>query len=171
MPTPISWPLTPPAPATVATQFAPAPAISSPWGMDISALPDLDPSFTLQTGGRVLAEALARRLSTPGGSLGYDPDYGFDLREELNAKFGPGATTQLAGQIQSEVVKDERVITALATVTLNAAANTLGVVLQLGTTRGPFSLTLGVSAVTVALIDFSGGASFAFTQFSSPIRG
>ncbi len=52
--------------------------------VDVSTFPDLDSSFTLITGRRVIAEAILRRLLTPRGGLAYDPDFGLDVRGWLN---------------------------------------------------------------------------------------
>ena len=55
-------------------------------GTDIStpAALDIDPSFATVSGATCLAQALARRLVTPRGTLLDDAGYGTDLRSYLN---------------------------------------------------------------------------------------
>lgn len=77
------------------------------FGIDISALPDL--SFVLRSGLENLRERLLRRLTTPRGSLHYDPDYGMDIRLLLNESLSPEVQYEYAVLIASELEKDEAV--------------------------------------------------------------
>jgi phage baseplate assembly protein W len=126
--------------------------LATDFGSDVSAIPDLDPAFTLRTGARVLGEALARRLMTPSGSLFYDPDYGLDLRAFLNESFTPRTAAKLQTLIAAEVQKDPRVASVAVVVTFNPAARTMRVQLSVEADAGPFQFVLGVDAVTVALL-------------------
>jgi phage baseplate assembly protein W len=155
MPGSITWPLPPASPGNGST--TPVRTVRAPYGVDTSAVPDLDLLFVPQTGPRVLAEAIARRLSTPRGGLFYDPSYGLDLRDYLNAKFGRGDETRLRAAIANECIKDERILSADATVSLNVALQTLTLSLKLTTANGPFSLTLAISAVTTTILNFAAG--------------
>lgn len=92
-------------------------------GSDFSGVLDIDPALTVVTGYRCLAEALARRLTTPAGRLLGAPDYGHDLRQYINSGFRNTSTIALA--IENECLKDERVAGVTATVTYEVGTQTL----------------------------------------------
>lgn len=122
------------------------------FGNDISVFPDLDPSFALKTGAHVIGEAVARRLVTPRGGLIYDLNYGFNLRDFLNASLSTAQLRGLEGSVEIECGKDERVLDATATVTLNTQTQKLDVSVVLTTSAGPFTLLLAVGNVTVDVL-------------------
>jgi hypothetical protein len=80
-----------------------------PLGVDVSCYPDLDPLGTLVSGNTALAQAIARRLTTPRGGLFYDTNYGTDLRLYLNEGMTNEAQSRIKAAIESECAKDERV--------------------------------------------------------------
>lgn len=122
------------------------------FGTDIATpgLMDLDPYFTFATGPEGLGEALGRRLVTPRGSLEGDASYGYDVRVHLNDD--APSPTAIALSVADELVKDERVQSATATVTFDQLAGLLRIVADVLTALGPFRLTLDVSAVSVAVL-------------------
>jgi hypothetical protein len=126
--------------------------VASPpdFGRDLSCVTDLTPDCREVTGFRVLGEAIARRLLTPRGRLIYDPNYGYDLSQFLNADLGPGDTAKITANIQAECLKDERVLQAQASVVLQGSV--LSVTATIATAAGPFTLVLSVSAVDVQLL-------------------
>lgn len=122
-------------------------------GVDVNAVDDLDPLFTPVSGRLAHAQAIARRFGTQRGSLaniGDSSDYGYDLRELLNDDTGPRAPFEIATNMEREALKDERTLSARATVTL--ISGRLSAVLALSDANGPFTLTLVASAVTVELL-------------------
>lgn len=80
------------------------------FGIDISATPDLN--FNYKSGLANLRERLLRRLTTPRGSLHYDPDYGMDIRLLLNESLSPEVQYEYAVLIAVELEKDEAVFDA-----------------------------------------------------------
>lgn len=126
--------------------------MATDYGTDVSALPDLDPTFALRSGRAVVGEAVARRLSTPRGSLPYDDDYGFDLRELLGASLSPADVSRVQSAIVAEAEKDERVRGARAQLTFAPTSGTFTCSLLLDLADGPFSLVLAVSAVSVEVL-------------------
>ena len=66
-------------------------------------------------GTRNLIDALRRRLETPRGGLFYDPDYGFDLRQYVQAAMDAALQFELESFIETECLKDERVASVLVT--------------------------------------------------------
>lgn len=111
---------------------------------------DLDPYFTPVSGWRALGQALARRLTTPRGSLLDDPSYGYDLRSRLNDSLTPGDLGALGAVVKRELEADERVETATPTITFVAGA--LRVAARITTAAGPFRLVLAVGAVTAEIL-------------------
>lgn len=81
-------------------------------------LPDMDLSWLPIVGGRVLLEAVARRLITAPGMMD-DPEYGIDLRTYLNATLLQGDVNVLQAAIRAEALKVDGVDDAQATVTLD----------------------------------------------------
>lgn len=123
------------------------------FGLDVSCYVngDLDATFAPMTGARVVAEAVARRLETPRGSLADDPDFGFDVISLLNDGASPTRLALSAAAIAAEAEKDERVLSADTTVVFDAGARTLRIRIALVTSAGPFPLVLDVSAAGLAL--------------------
>lgn len=120
-------------------------------GSDFSGILDLDPALTVVSGIRCLAEALARRLTTPAGTLLGDPDYGHDLRQYINSAFQ--STTRIEAAIENECLKDERVIGCEATVTYNAATQTLTSEISITVSDElSFTFTLMVTELTAAIL-------------------
>lgn len=122
-------------------------------GTDIDFTTDIGLRWNLATGRRNLGNALARRLSTPRGTLDYDPDYGFDLRDSLSAGLTRTQLAQLRASIVDECEKDERVDNCDADVIYNPFTSGLTVNLTVTTADGPFDLILLVTSVTVALLN------------------
>lgn len=125
--------------------------ISTP--TDDEGLPDLDPFFRVVTGRKRLAQALARRLSTPQGDLariGDDPTYGYDLRALLNDTIPESRLPMIAARVTREIEADECVDAADVTVTLDGTA--LRVTCLVSTAEGPLRLVLAVTAVTVEIL-------------------
>lgn len=132
------------------------------YGTTVSCTSDLDVSGNLISGIRVLSEALTRRLLTPRGRLLDDPDYGYDVTGLINADMTSQEINQISGQIDTEIMKDERVTNSSTTAVLNSLP---GNVVSLTTTTtvttgsGPFRLVLNVSAITVQLLSMTPIAS------------
>lgn len=127
--------------------------MATDYGSDVSTFPDLDPTFALITGPRVIAEAVARRLMTPrGGGLHYDLAYGYDVRSLLNGSFSNAQIAAIGGEIEQEVLKDERVLAASVTMRFTQATGSLLITIALTAADGPFTLVLDVTAVSVSIL-------------------
>lgn len=126
---------------------------SSPnFGTDLSGITDLDPVLAEVSGLKMLGQALARRLITPRGTLCDDPNYGYDVRGELNDDLAPADVGRIASSIDAELRKDERVADSATTATLTAAG-VLTTVTVVTPSAGPsFRLVLGISTVTVSVL-------------------
>jgi hypothetical protein len=67
------------------------------FGQDIDASAGLNPYMRLIGGLPNVGQALLHRLSTPRGSLPYDANYGYDVRELLNETMTPTRQAQAQG--------------------------------------------------------------------------
>lgn len=125
-------------------------------GADIStSASDLEALGTIVDGNTALAQALARRLTTPRGGLFYDLDYGTDLRAYVNDGLTPGQVSEIRSAIQRECLKDDRVFDVDCDTSFNSAAQTLSVSIRVVGADGPFDLTLAISKLTVDLLQVS----------------
>lgn len=122
-------------------------------GSDLSCITDIDPAGAEVSEKMLLAQALARRLTTPRGRLIDDANYGYDLNQWLNADVGPAELAQIQSQAQAECLKDERVQSATVTVTFLGGVMLVAVALV--SSLGPFQLVLSVSALTTQLLTVS----------------
>jgi phage baseplate assembly protein W len=116
---------------------------------DISAIPDL--AFKPMTRLENLEEALLRRLTTPRGGLFYDPEYGLDVREYLNAALSDAEKFELETFIALECEKDERVNSAISTITQPSPVSLIVEVL-IETTDADVTLVMGVHQNTVEVL-------------------
>lgn len=124
-----------------------------PYGSDISAVSDINPSMVLRSGPQVLADAIGRRLITPRGGLFYDPDYGLDVRAWLNESITESSGVELGSAIAAECEKDERIESARATVDFNLLEGRIRIAVELTTAEGPYRLVLSVSDVSVDILE------------------
>ncbi len=130
------------------------------FGSDFSAVDDFDGNWTFYDNSFLtpnvesiaLAQALARRYTTPRGGLFYDPMYGYDLRSLVGSSASLAAVQTAAA---AEARKDERVndCSVVITPTGNFNGETWKVQINAVTSFSQvFQLTLNVSAVTVSLL-------------------
>ncbi len=115
---------------------------------------DLDPTMREVGGNLVLAQWIVRCLQTPIGQLLDDPQYGYDLTQWLNADVD--ITNPQVAQIKSGVTKallrDERILDVAVTAVFQASSELLVVTIVVTTAAGPFTLVLGVTQVSVTLL-------------------
>lgn len=124
-----------------------------PFGADVSCVDDLDERGREVEGEEALAEAWARRLSTPRDSLeDDDPDYALDLFSFLHRKMTAAEIASIPGQIRSELLKDERTLDVVVRLITYEADQRLECELDGYTAQGPFKLTLTVTDVSVSLL-------------------
>lgn len=161
-----TWTLPTPAPATAgssatATQTLQTAIAELPtdYGTDITTWagpdqtePDLDPTFTMISGPRVVAEAFARRLGMAHDTLPDDRDAGYDLRRVVNGKWTSARAFKIRNAIYREALKDPRIYDAKIKLSYVASTRTLTVETELDTYLGTFALVLEVTSVTVTIL-------------------
>lgn len=116
---------------------------------------DLTMPAVMATGFQVVAEAILRRWATTRGQLIDDPDYGFALNDMIGSDLGPGDLDYAQQQAGDEAQKDERVQSAVVTLSLNNATQMLTVTANIGTAAGPFQFVAAVSAIGIVLLQVS----------------
>jgi hypothetical protein len=122
------------------------------YGIDYSTFPDLDPAFREVTGPRAVAEAVARYLLMPPGTLPYDPAAGFDLRGELSGGIDDGARMRIRAGVARQALRDERVEDVSVSVDLSGDGQKVRVRVAGTTAEGPFTLTVAASGLDVAVL-------------------
>jgi len=123
---------------------------ASELGVDFACVTDLDADLSLVDGQTALLQSCARRITTPRGGLFYDANYGIDVRDFL--KQSGFSETQAARIIEQELLKDERMLNAVAAVTLNQIDETVTINIEIESDAGPFTLTITVTNLTVELL-------------------
>lgn len=114
--------------------------------LDLSCTDDLDDLATCITDPRLLlAQAIARRLQTPEGTLTFHPNYGFDLRAHLNMGFTKSDLARLEQRIRAECLKEPDVGSAKVRIEMNESAMSMRVFITLSTAGGDVSMYLTVT--------------------------
>lgn len=134
------------------TRLVDVPTGSLGYGSDLSCSDDLDPGVELDgvaDAPVLLAQALVRRLDCPRGRLPDDADYGIDLAAYLHRGLTVTEQRGMAGAIESELRKDDRVSLARVTVTPSAEGSRIEIAIQVD----PVSPSLGGFRLTLALSD------------------
>ncbi|MDO9016683.1 MAG: hypothetical protein Q8S73_37885 [Deltaproteobacteria bacterium] len=123
--------------------------ISTPIGADGQI--GLDPYLRVVSELECLAQALARRLVTPRGSLYRHPLYGYDVRQWLNADLDDADLAEIERASAEELRADERVDDVA--VVASFADEALSLVITVRALTGQtFRFILAVGQVTVALL-------------------
>ncbi len=124
------------------------------YGSDTACVSDIGPTdLQITNPQRLISERIARRLSTPKGSLaliGGDPTWGFDLRQYVLGKMRTRDIAAIRDHVEAECLGDEQVESATAIVTISGSIMVVNIALE--SAVGPFSLTLNVSSLTVAMV-------------------
>lgn len=103
-----------------------------------------------------LIEALVRRLSTPTGSLFWNPEYGYDVRQVLNSEISVEILKDLESRIVSQLELDKRVSKATCDATFIYPTQKLTIKIFITPVQDKtFTLVIGVSKLTVELLDSS----------------
>lgn len=122
-------------------------------GIDIHCVTDLDPMFRLVSGPTAVAQRHARRFQTPTGQLLEHAEYGYDVRNLLNASSGATTLYRLKSIIEQQMLRDDETEAAEVDVTFVESTNKLTLHVKGQTAQGPFSLVLGVDDLTVDILE------------------
>jgi hypothetical protein len=123
------------------------------FGADVSTFPDLDVTGRGIKDTRSVAECVLRRWSIPHGSLSYDPDAGYDLRDLLNEDLDDSDLRKHEVGAALEAEKDERVRSMSVSMALDPRTFRLTVKARGVLVDGrDFSLTASISQISVELL-------------------
>ena len=143
-----------------ATDFPVAPfGYGSDISCDSDVAPDVaevDPFSTL-----ALAEAIVRRLDCPRGQLPDDKDYGISIRAYANRGTTDAEIQSLAGQIQNEILKDDRVSALTVSVRPDSRGTNLLIILAIQPVDpllGGFTLTLSATSAAILIEEIKAAA-------------
>lgn len=122
------------------------------FGSDFAGVDDLDANLTFLEGDKAemtaLAQATARRLTTPRNGLFYDLSYGEDIRSFVSDSIPPALVSKM---LSAEVKKDQRIRDCTTVITVVGDTWTV-IINPTATTGQSFTLTISVSSVTVELL-------------------
>ena len=134
--------------------------LAQSWGGDLSDLPDgdFDPSGRdlATTDVACIKQALYRRFTTEAGGLFYDGTYGFNIRSLLSDSSTVSGRSTMQGKMVAQALLDERIDDAVCSIVYNDATKSAIVKLDLVSGLGPFSLSLSIDQVTVAILNDQG---------------
>jgi len=127
------------------------------FGDDIACDPEtgIPTTFEMATERTALVQAIVRRFQTRRGTLVDDPDYGLDVTDWVGKRTDTAQLFAWQQALQGEVLKDERIQSARARLTLTPQGG-LRFTLALATAQGPFLLTLQVSDLSIELLSVQG---------------
>jgi hypothetical protein len=117
---------------------------------------DISPSLAQAGGTDVLIQSLVSRQMCVRGSIIDAPNEGIDLRTYLKNGMTQQDLANLPSLVQKELQRDERVLSVLVTGQYDTTTQTLTLIEKIVPVNGgPFTLTLAVTSLTVALINGS----------------
>lgn len=122
--------------------------MATDYGTDVSCVSDFSAESREVSGPANVAEALARRLTTPRGWLIRNLDYGTDLREYLGIEYTSRVQSKIISETKAECLKDERVLAVSVSVdSFDTSGRTLSLRISVTLADGPFTFVLTVSAL------------------------
>ena len=128
------------------------------YGSDLWCEADLHPHLAeVKNSALVIAQYAVRRLSTPPGSLPDDPEWGIDLSSYCNRPTTSRELALLEGEIESELLGDDRVDEVRAQVS-SSDGGTLSVrlrIIPIDASKS-FTLTLSVSKISTLIEELAG---------------
>lgn len=111
---------------------------------------------SLNSGSKNLITAITRRLSTLQGSLFYDPSYGYDVRQFINAEVDDQDIQQIETNVENQVQQDERVSSCRCSATFNYQTQKMRLEVQVTPfVDRTFTLILSVDKLSVKLLEDS----------------
>ena len=126
------------------------------FGLYISCADDIDPIMREVNGFDALAQALARRLDTPRGTLIDDPDYGYDLAQLVSRGMTADELAAIPSSISDEFQKDE-CVASVETKVLFYSTGVLKLTFHVRAADGPFRFTVEIADARALVLDIQPG--------------
>jgi hypothetical protein len=130
--------------------------MATDYGTDLYCDTDMDASMTEVSGSLLMQQVILRRLYTPKGSLLSAPgENTVDLREWLSSSVDPTQReiTGAKAAAMSALMADPRIESVTITPRFDATTRTLLMSIAGYGALGPFSLTIGVTSLTVDILN------------------
>jgi hypothetical protein len=130
----------------------------NPFGSDIARLftatgvGDMTPAAAEVSGPDVVVQRVLARITTRKGTVIDCPNDCLDIRDFLRAGNDPQTLAGFQGQLQAEIIKEECVTKVVVAVQYNLQTAQMSISISCQTAAGPFTLTLGVSNLTITLL-------------------
>lgn len=123
------------------------------YGLTFRAGTDLDPTLRIISGPSAMALLCLRRLYTPAGTLPSDPNaITVDVRTFLSKGMRSGDVGIIQAQCVQALLDDERIFDVTVVAALDPSFSSLTLTIHGTGAEGPFSLTLGVTSLTVEIL-------------------
>lgn len=125
------------------------------FGTDVSTyvMGDLDPSFGIISGRRVVAEAVGRLWTSAKGTIITDIDAGVDVRQLLSSPVDDNTQNELSQILRNEALRDERVLDIAVEVRLNAPLQRLSIRGAITTSDEVFEFVFAASPDSLDLLE------------------
>jgi hypothetical protein len=132
----------------------------APWlyGRDLVCADDLTPTLeeTDPTTTASLAQDIYHRITTERGSLVDDPDFGEDVTGYLSTANTARALLSIAGRLEAEILKDDRVSTVVVELDGNTTQLDITIVVTpQDATLVSFRMVLAVTSAAALLLEVS----------------
>jgi hypothetical protein len=132
----------------------------APWlyGRDLVCVDDLTPTLeeTDPTTTASLAQDIYHRITTERGSLVDDPDFGEDVTGYLSTANTARALLSIAGRLEAEILKDDRVSTVVVELDGNTTQLDITIVVTpQDATLVSFRMVLAVTSAAALLLEVS----------------
>lgn len=99
-----------------------------------------------------LIKKIIQRLQSPTGCLYWDPSYGLDVKQYINASINDGKIQEIQSAVRRQCESDERVLFA-EVIVANPNATTLNITIKITTSPGPaFTFVISVDKLTIELL-------------------
>lgn len=130
---------------------------ANPFGQDFAlvltnGVLDFQPSMGLSSGRSLLIQSLLSRQTTGQGTVIDCPNDCFDVRDWISEGMTPAQLNQLGTSVSNELLKDQRLLSALVKAAYNFSTAQLNLSEAFQSAYGPFSFVLSVNQVTGALL-------------------
>lgn len=123
------------------------------YGRDLSCTTALDTAMREVSGDELMRQVILRRLITPKGSLLSDPNaITLDVRRYMSKDVDERELMAMRGAIHAAILDDERILSVKVSMGYDAGQRTATIGVKAIGARGPFSLTLAVSDVSVTVL-------------------
>lgn len=123
------------------------------YGSDLSCTTDVDPLLRLVTGTELMGQVALHRIYCRQGRLLSNPvDNTIDARDFVSTGIAQKDLPRIQAQVMGAILGDPRIFSCTVQAEYTFATQTLTLNIQGTGARGPFQLTVAVTALTIELL-------------------